>query len=405
VEIPAGLESLFLIVTVAAIAPLIVGRLPGPRIPEVVLLIVLGVVIGPQMLGIAENGSEIELIANVGLGFLFFLAGFELDRIALLGRPGRSAATVWLVGAVASLVIVGALWATGFVEAYLPVAIALTTTALGTLVPILRDTGDNRGAFGQAVMANGAIGELFPIIAISLFLSSRGAWESLAILALFATIAFLISRFAGRMKRHPLAHLVRGGAETTSQTTVRMTVLLLVGLLLLSGEFGLDVVLGAFAAGIVLRMTLPEGDRVLEHKLEGLAFGFFIPAFFVVSGMKLDVRSILENPAHLAVFFLLIMLVRGLPALVAYRRQLAGTEPLRLALYTATGLPLIVAICEIGLATGHMLPENAAALIGAGLLTVLAFPVLARVLSQREGDTPRAADGAAAGREPAGERT
>lgn len=387
-EIPEGLESLFLIVAVAAVAPLIVGRLPGPRIPEVVLLILLGVAIGPEALGIAEINSEVNLIANVGLGFLFFLAGFELDRVALLGPPGRKAAAVWLVAIAASLALVGALWAADSVEAFLPVSIALTTTALGTLLPILRDTGENRGPFGQAIMANGAIGELFPIIAISVFLSGRGAWESLAILIAFALIALLISHVTRRMKGRPLAELITGGADTSSQTTVRISVLLLIGLLLLSGEFGLDVVLGAFAAGIVLRMTLPDGDHVLEHKLEGLGFGFFIPAFFVVSGMKLDVQSIVEAPARLLVFFVLILVVRGVPVLIAYRRDLPGTGALRLALYSATGLPLIVAISEIGLATGHMRPENAAALIGAGLLTVLVFPLLARVLAGRE--TPAA---------------
>jgi Kef-type K+ transport system membrane component KefB len=158
---------------------------------------------------------------------------------------------------------------------------------------------------------------------------------------------------------------------------------LLVGLLLLAGELGLDVVLGAFAAGLVLRAALPEGDPSLERKLEGIGFGFFIPVFFVVSGMNVDLDSILENPARLFVFLALILVLRGLPVLLLFRGRLAGREPLRLGLYSATALPLIVAITEIGLATGEMRPENAAALVGAGLVSVLVFPLLAKLAAGR----------------------
>lgn len=382
-ELPEGLDSLFAIVLVSALAPLIVGLLPGPRIPEVVVLLALGIAIGPQFLDVAQTEPAVVLIANVGLGFLFFVAGFELDLSALRGADGTRSVAAWGVSMLAALGIVGVLAATGFVKAYLPVAIALTTTALGTLMPILRDSGENRGPFGRAVLANGAVGEFLPIIGISLFLSTRGAWESLALLVGFGLIALLVSIATRRMKEHSLARLVRRGSETSSQTAVRSAVLLLVGLLLLSGQLGLDVVLGAFAAGIVLRVTLPEGDQSLERKIDGIAFGFFIPAFFVVSGMRVDVQSILDSPGRLVVFFCLILVVRGLPVLFFFRSRLPDREPLQLALYAATGLPLIVAISEIGLATGVMLPENAAALVGAGLLSVLVFPMLAKVIGRR----------------------
>ncbi len=354
--------------------------LPGPRVPEVVLLLVLGVVIGPDVLDLAHTEPAIVLIANVGLGFLFFLAGFELDLSVLRAPEGVAAISAWAITMAASLAVVGALAATGFVRAWLPVSIALTTTALGTLLPMLRDSGENRGPFGRAILANGAIGEFLPIIAISLFLSARGAWQSLALLVGFGLLAVLVSRATRLLRGRAVADVVRLGSETSSQTAVRVAVVLLVALLLLSGELGLDVVLGAFAAGIVLRVTLPEGDPSLERRLEGLAFGFFIPAFFVVSGMRVDVQSILDSPGRLVVFFVLILVLRGLPVLLMFRRRLPGPEPLRLSLYAATGLPLIVAITEIGLATGEMRPENAAALVGAGLLSVLVFPMLARAI-------------------------
>jgi Kef-type K+ transport system membrane component KefB len=352
-------------------------------VPEVVLLLVLGVVIGPDVLDIAQTEDAIVLLSNVGLGFLFFLAGFELDLSVLRGSNGRAAVTAWLITMVASLAVVGLLASTGFVHAFLPVAIALTTTALGTLLPILRDAGETSGPFGRAVFANGAVGEFLPIIAISVFLSARGAWQSLVLLIGFCVLALLVAESSRWLKGRSLASLVNMGSETSSQTTVRVSVVLLVGLLLLAGELGLDVVLGAFAAGLVLRAALPEGDPSLERKLEGIGFGFFIPVFFVVSGMNVDLDSILENPARLVVFLALILVLRGLPVLLLFRGRLAGREPLRLGLYSATALPLIVAITEIGLATGEMRPENAAALVGAGLVSVLVFPLLAKLAAGR----------------------
>jgi Kef-type K+ transport system membrane component KefB len=382
-ELPVGLDSLLIIVAASALAPLVVGLLPGPKVPEVVLLLVLGVVIGPDVLDIAQTEDAIVLLSNVGLGFLFFLAGFELDLSVLRGSNGRAAVTAWLITMVASLAVVGLLASTGFVHAFLPVAIALTTTALGTLLPILRDAGETSGPFGRAVFANGAVGEFLPIIAISVFLSARGAWQSLVLLIGFCVLALLVAESSRWLKGRSLASLVNMGSETSSQTTVRVSVVLLVGLLLLAGELGLDVVLGAFAAGLVLRAALPEGDPSLERKLEGIGFGFFIPVFFVVSGMNVDLDSILENPARLVVFLALILVLRGLPVLLLFRGRLAGREPLRLGLYSATALPLIVAITEIGLATGEMRPENAAALVGAGLVSVLVFPLLAKLAAGR----------------------
>lgn len=388
-----------MIVLVAAAVPLLLARLPGPRIPEVVLFIILGIVIGPEALGIAHFGPAIDLLSNFGLGMLFFLAGFELDRVALVGRDGRSAVLAWMIAMIAALAIVGALAGTGFVRAFLPVSIALTTTALGTLLPMLKDGGELRGAFGRAMMANGAVGELFPIIAISVFLSGHGAWAALVLLAAFLALALVLSGMAKGLRGRALADMVRSGAETSSQTTVRVTVVLLVGLLLLSDRLGLDAVLGAFAAGIVLRVALPEGDHNLEHKLEGLGYGLFIPVFFVVSGMRLDIRAVLENPDRLAVFFVLILIVRAVPVYVIFRGRLQGRESIRLALYSATGLPLIVAIAEIGVQAGVMLPQNAAALVGAGLLTVIVLPVLARVIAPPDASALAPAPGAAAAAE------
>jgi Kef-type K+ transport system membrane component KefB len=387
-DLPEGLDSLFVIVLIAAIVPLIVSLVPGQRVPEVVLLLVCGVVVGPHVLDLAQTDQAILLISNVGLGFLFFVAGYELDLSVLRGAEGVAAGLAWALSMLVALAVVGVLAASGFVHAFLPVAIALTTTALGMLLPILRDAGATGGTLGRAMLANGAVGEFAPIVAISVFLSARGAWESLALLLAFGLIALLLSSGTGWLKDRRVADLVERGSESSSQTPVRITMLLLVSLLVLAGELGLDVVLGAFAAGFVLRVTLPRGDERLERKLDGLAFGFFIPAFFVVSGMQVDVQSIIDNPARLAVFFVLLLAVRGLSVFLVFRSRLPGREPFQLALFAATGLPVIVAITQIGLSTGVMLPENAAALVGAGLLSVLVFPMLGVAIGERHDAEP-----------------
>lgn len=382
-DFPDGLDSLFWILLAAALAPVIVGLLPGPKVPEVAVLLLLGIVIGPQLLDLAQEEGAILLFNDVGLGFLFFVAGYELDPRVLKGRAGRKAGSAWLVSLALALSVVGVLSKVGYVNAFLPVAIALTSTALGTLLPIMRDAGLAESRLGRLVFANGAVGEFGPILAISLFLGSRGAWASLIILVAFGLIALAIAKLPRALFTDRVRGIFERGSETTSQTTLRWTVLLLVGLLLISARFGLDVILGAFAAGLILRQLTPDGDTMLEHKIDGLAFGLFVPLFFVTSGIAVDVASIVEHPDRLVVFFVLIAVIRGVPAFVIFRRDVQGNEAVRLALYTATGLPIIVAVTQIGLATGVMLPENAAALVGAGVLSVLLFPLAAELIDRR----------------------
>jgi Kef-type K+ transport system membrane component KefB len=384
VDLPVGLESLFWIVVAAAIAPLIVGLLPKPRVPEVVVLVLLGILIGPEALGLANKDGPIILLNDVGLGFLFFIAGYELDLRVLKGKPGINAGLAWAVSMVLALSVVGLLYAAGYVHAFLPVAIALTSTALGTLLPILRDADLIHTRLGRLVFANGAVGEFAPVLAISLFLGSRGAWASLVILIVFGLFAVAIWRLPRALFTSRIRAIFERGSETTSQTTLRWTVLLLVGLLVVAAEFGLDVILGAFAAGLIFRQLTPEGDQALEHKLDGLAFGLFVPLFFITSGIQVDVASIVENPDRLAVFFLLIAVIRGIPVLVLFSRDLPGRELIQLSLYAATGLPIIVAVTQIGLATGIMFPDNAAALVGAGVISVLVFPLTADLIGRRE---------------------
>jgi Kef-type K+ transport system membrane component KefB len=390
-DLAKGLETLLIAAAVAAIAPVLVAWLPGPRIPQVVVLLVGGVLVGPQVLGWADR-EAIDLLANVGLGFLFLMAGYELDLGLFRVRPGRLAMVAWLITVALAAVTVGVLAAAGLVRAFVPVALGLTTTALGTLLPILRDNDMLGGRFGRYLLAAGAVGELFPIFAIALFLGASNKFVALLSLLAVGLLAVVLSQAPRLVRGRRLEGILQEGEGATAQTTIRWTVVLLLLLLVVAADFGLDVVLGAFLAGIVLRRWTPGDHHALESKLDALGYGFFIPLFFVASGMGLDIRSIGEAPLRLLAFFVLMLVVRGVPALFLYRRDLPAYQRVQMMFLTATALPLLVALAEIGLRNGTMLHENAAALVGAGALSVLVFPMAAVTIERRR----RAAEGPAA---------
>jgi Kef-type K+ transport system membrane component KefB len=386
VSLRLGLIDLAIVSLIAALTPIVVRLLSRLRVPQVVILIAGGILVGPQVLGLADPAG-LELVSNVGLGFLFLLAGYELDLGLFRERAGRIALKSWLVTLVVAIGVTGALAAVGFVRAFVPIAIGLTTTALGTLLPILRDNQMLEGRFGAFIMAAGAVGEFLPIVAVAIFLSANGAFLGLLSLVVIGTIALLFT-FVPKLARHKrIAGILSEGEHATSQTSLRWTMVLLFALLVIAADFGLDVVLGAFLAGVVLRRWAPGDVHSLEAKLDAVGYGFFIPVFFVTSGMSLDLHSIIESPARLVVFFLLFLVVRGLPALLFYRHDLPMRGRVQMMLLTATALPLLVALGAIGLESGTMLPENAAALVGAGVLSVIVFPAVAVSLG-RSGARP-----------------
>lgn len=380
-----GLETLLAVALVAALAPMIVAALPGPRIPQVVILILAGILIGPHVLGLADT-SSVRLIANVGLGFLFLLAGYELDPLLLREHAGKLAIYGWLISAGISVGAVAALVSVDYVRDFIPIGLALTTTALGTLLPILHDNDMLSGRFGPYVLAAGAVGELFPIVAIALFLTHRQEFIAVASILAVGIVAILLTVLPRVLSASALQAIVRQGRRATAQTTLRWAIVLLLVLLVAAARFGLDVVLGAMLAGMVLRSWTRRMDvdvSPLEEKLDAVGYGVFIPVFFVSSGMTLDIKSIAEDPLRLLTFFVLLLVVRGLPSLVVYRRTLPRRQRIEMTFITATTMPLLIALAEIGLSDGVMIPANAAALVGAGVLSVLVYPAIAVALTRR----------------------
>ena len=379
-------QSIFWISLCAVLAPLLAGLVLRGRVSEVVLLLVLGVLIGPHVLELAAAGDGVSLLRELGLGMLFLLAGYEIQVGELVGAGGRRALVTWVGCFVVALTLVLLVSLTEAIHAEVAVAIALTSTALGTLLPILKDDGLLGTRFGNTLMNHGAYGELGPVVAMAVLLGSRGVVESLLVLVGFFALAVLVHRFSARISREGSALMaeVRRGAETSRQIQVRLVVLLLVTLIAAASLFDLDVVLGAFAAGFVLRGLLPDGHVALEHKLEGLAFGLLIPVFFVTSGMAIDPRAIVDEPIALATFVAVILLVRGGGVLLAARaerdggrRVFTGRESTAMALYAATGLPIIVAVTSVAVDADQMSVTNASVLVAGGAFTVLLCPLLA----------------------------
>ena len=254
VVVSRGLEDLLAVALVAALTPLVVALLPGPRIPQVVVFLFGGVLIGPHGFGLAET-SNIQLLANIGLGFLFLLAGYELDPRLLRQRPGQLAVGGWMISAVIAIGVTGALDAVGYIRDDVPVALALTTTALGTLLPILRANDMLAGQFGRYVESAGAVGELFPILIIAVFLTGRGNLVALASVALVGILALGLAALPRVVSSRTIRRIIREGrGPATGQTMLRWSAVLLFALLALAAKFGLDIVLGAALAGVVLRV-------------------------------------------------------------------------------------------------------------------------------------------------------
>ena len=275
-----GLQALLVVTLVAALAPMIVAALPGPGLPQVVILILAGALIGPQGLGLAST-TGIKLIADVGLGFLFLLAGYELDPRLLRAHAGRLAIIGWVISAVIAVGAVAILGSFGFLRAFVPIGLALTTTALGTLLPILQDHHMLSGDFGRYVLAAGAVGELFPIVAISLFLTGRGEFVAIASILAVGVIAILLTLVPRLIGPARVRAIIHQGRRATSQTTLRWSIVLLLLLLVAAQRFGLDVVLGAVLAGMVLRSWTHGTDMdvtPLEGKLDAVGYGFSFPS-------------------------------------------------------------------------------------------------------------------------------
>src|SRR6266545_4920519 len=374
-------DNLLIVVAVAFAAPLVLGFFPSVKLPSVVLEILAGIVIGPSVLGIVEVDDAVSVIALLGLAFLLFLAGLEIEFDKLRGEVLRYTAMGFAISFGIAVVVALLLKAAGLIETPLLIAIILCATSLGVLIPVLKDAGEISSPFGQLIVAAGTIADFGAVILLSVFFSGEGGIGAtlllIGALVLLAGAIFLAVRGAERSSiiRADLLRL----QDTTAQIRIRGAFVLLIGFAAIAAQLGLETILGAFMAGAIL--SLLDRDQAMTHpdfrrKLEAVGFGVFIPVFFVTSGVNYDLNALLASASNVImvpIFLAALVVARGLPALL-YRRVLDGRRTAVAGLMQATSLPFIVAATAIGQELDLISAAEGAALIGAGLLSVLFFP-------------------------------
>jgi Kef-type K+ transport system membrane component KefB len=378
--VPIDTTSFFVIVATAAVAGVIATAIePRFAIPVVVIELLLGILIGPQVLELAKIDPSTDFFGNLGLGMLFFFAGYEIDFDRVRGSPLVRAGTGWLLSLAIAYGLAGILAATGVVISDVYTGSAMATTAIGTLIPILRDAGDLRTRFGNYLLAAGASGEFGPILLLTLILSTKHPLHEALILVAFVALAVMTGIFAVRSAWRGWPLLERT-FEASSQLAVRLAVVLIFGLVALATHLGLDLLLGGFAAGLITRLVLRESEvEGFDARLTAVGFGFFIPFFFVTSGMAFNLDVLVNDPTallKLPLFALLFLVIRGIPALLLYRDKFDWRDRFALGTFCAAGLPLVVAITTVALERGEMRASTASALVGAAIISTLIYPLI-----------------------------
>jgi Kef-type K+ transport system membrane component KefB len=377
-----GFNGLLIVVAVGFGAPFLLGLFPRLRLPSVVFEIVAGIIIGPSVLGWVKVDDTISVLALVGLAILLFLAGLEIDFGRLRGRLLRLALVGWVLSFGIAYAVALLLKGVGLIETPLLVAIILCATSLGVIIPVLKDVGELNSKFGQLILAAASIADFGAVILLSFFFSGEGGPGSTAVLlAVFLgllVVTFFVIRGAERSRRigEDLLRL----QDSSAQIRVRAAMVLMIGFIALAEALGLEVILGSFAAGALL--SLLDQDRRMTHanfrvKLEAIGFGLFIPVFFVASGIRFDLTALLDKASNLAmvpIFLVALLVVRGLPA-ITYRGFVGERRAAIAGVLQATSLPFIVAATAIGQQLGLVTAAEASALIAAGLLSVLIFPI------------------------------
>jgi Kef-type K+ transport system membrane component KefB len=378
--------NLMLVSAVAFVVPFTLGLFPSVRVPSAVVEIIAGILLGPAVLGWIDMDVVIEVMRWVGVAFLLFLAGMELDLKKLRGHPLLLGGVGFLVSFVLALGIESAFGAAGLVNTPLLVAIALSATSTGIVIPVLRDTGQLETSAGNYTVAGGAAAEFGTIVLLGLFFSTTGATPVLeaARLALIAVAAMLLLwglTWFSRVEatRHVFGRL----ADSSSQVRVRLAVLVVIASAVFAVTLGFEAVLGTFIAGAIFAIVIDKwpDKESYSKKLDALGFGFFVPVFFISSGMLFDLSQVIGwfELGRVLVLFLVLLAVRGLPALL-YRRHLTNRQVAASGLLQATNLSFIVVAVAVGEQLDAITVSGGEALIAAGLLSAIIFPPLATKL-------------------------
>jgi Kef-type K+ transport system membrane component KefB len=392
-------NNVLIIAAAAVLVPLISGLLPSLPVPGAALEVIAGILIGPSVLGWVRVDAPVQVLSVLGLGMLLFLAGLEIDVERLRGPLARLAVSAFAVSAVLALLCAYAFRLAGQAKQPLLLAIILMSTSAGLLLPLLKDAGEESTEFGQLVMTAAALAEIVPIMLLSLFFSATAATPGAQAvsLAIFVVLVVLSGTALAWVRRlEPAGRLLNRLSDTSAQLRVRASLTLALAFGVLAYRFGFASILGAFAAGLLVRIV--DLARHSPHpqfrvKLEGIGFGFLVPIFFISTGVAFPLKALLTNPAALAevpLFLAALLLVRGLPALL-YVRFAGRRRAAAAGLLQATTLTFVIVAARAGLADGKITPTVAASLLAAALLSAILFPAAAQRLLPRAA-TPQPAD-------------
>jgi Kef-type K+ transport system membrane component KefB len=381
-------DSVAIVAAVAVLAPLTLG-LSGLRLPAIVLEILLGIVVGPQVLGWAQVDEPVTVLSRLGLAFLLLLAGLEIDFARLRGRLLRVTSFGFAVSFALAVVVGYALRAGGLVRSPLLIAIILSATGLGIVLPILKDAGETATPFGQVIVAGASLAEVVPIVLLSLFFSGKSGGVGSKLVLLIGFFLFVVAVgvvVLGLERSTRVSDVLLRLQDTTAEIRVRGAFLLLALFVVLASRFGLEAILGAFLAGATLKLV--DRDEGMTHaffhrKLEAAGFGVFVPFFFVSTGIGLDVKSLFASGAALGrvpLFVGALLLVRALPALLYRPLADRGSQLVAGGLLQATSLSIPIVAGQIGVDLGLIRPINYVALVAAGLVTVVVFPLVSLTL-------------------------
>lgn len=375
-------NSVLIIAGISVAVPVLLGLLPRLPVPGAVLEVIAGIVVGPSVLGWARVDAPVEVLSDLGLGMLLFLAGLEIDVDRLRGPLTRLASLAFGVSVVLGLCCAFLFWLAGQAGQPLLLAVILMSTSAGLLLPLLKDAGEGGTEYGQLVMTAAALAEIVPIMLLSLLFSatSKTSADQLVSLAIFLALLVLLGLALTRVRRlRALDRLLEYLEDRSGQLRVRATLTLALGCGVLAFRFGFASILGAFAAGLLVRLIEFSGREPNPHfltKLEGIGFGFLVPIFFISTGVAFQLKDLLAHPVALAevpLFLITLLVVRGVPALL-YRRTAGIRRTAAAGLLQATTLTFVIVATEIGVAAGKLTPTVATALVAAGLLSAALFP-------------------------------
>jgi Kef-type K+ transport system membrane component KefB/endonuclease/exonuclease/phosphatase family metal-dependent hydrolase len=389
VEITYG--GLLVVGLVAAGAPLLANLARRLHLPSPALEIVLGIVVGPQVLDwVAADDVAVEVVSSLGVAFLLFLAGLELDLQGLRKR-GRPILRSFGLTLVLAMPVAFGLHLVDQSDQTTFLAIALIATSLGLVVPILQDSGQLETPFGITVVGNASMAEFGSILLLSLFFSVEGTRPAIetVLLGLFALVVVVVFLALVRAERSAsFSTTVLRLENTSAQLGVRIAVAVLLVFVALSNELRLETVLGAFVAGALLKLIDPEARLTHERfmaKTEAIGYGFLVPAFFVTTGVQLDLDALFATPRSALVvpaFLVGLLIVRAIPAVV-YVREMGPRRAAAAGLLQATSLSFLIVAASVGQEIGTIDAATSAAIVGGGLLSVVLFPPVALALLGR----------------------